>query len=392
MGNCCIVDTDKIIKNFDPAVYYTALFAGILSVAAVLMRFKPWWAFCLNLVILIYLYENNKLDLLSGNIKSRLSARLYRLSPPLAGFIHKHANKILTLVLLFSNIAMAAYLIITLFFGKNACGSPQKSVNFTPGTSAGKRAAVLFSGGTDSTNTALYAAAEYDEIHLLTYDRLGYYNMGASSVNANKVKWMFKDKNITHNIINIDRFYQEICYHQYLKDLFRHGKMLLLTCGLCKLAMHWRTIIYCLDNKVEAVYDGSNIEMADPSQNENIVNEMKAFYKRFGINLYYPVYYQSKQEREERLYNLGVSEKKNVKWTEDTWKIQPCCTQECLFIEYQTYSTFTFFRHNAQTAYDKYEKKMFNFHRQKREFVISRINAYLNKKVPDYSTGRYYAG
>jgi hypothetical protein len=392
MGNCCIVDTDRVIKGFDPAVYYTAIFAGILSAAALFAKIKPWWAICIHITILIWLYENNNLRLLPGSVKSRLSGRLYRVSPPLASFMHKHANKILTLVLLFSNTAMVFYLILSLFRKKNTDRSSQKSINLDPAISGCKRAAVLFSGGTDSTNTALHAASKYNAIHLITYDRLGFYNMGGSAVNANKLKWLFKDKNIIHNIINIDRFYKEICYHEYIINLFRHGLILLLTCGLCKLAMHWCTILYCIKNKVEAVYDGSNIEMADPSQNESITNEMKMFYKRFGINLYYPVYYKSRQEREERLYNLGISEKKNVKWTKDSWKIQPFCTQECLCTEYQSYSTFVFYRHNAAAAHEKYEKRMFDFHRQKREFVISKINRYLNKEIPDYSTGRYYEG
>ena len=390
MGNCCTVDTDKVTKSFDPAIYYTAIFAGILAVAALFAKVKPWWAIGINLIILIWLYESNNLNLFPSRVKSRLSGRLYRISPPLASFLYKHTNKTLTLVLLFSNTAMVLYLIILLFRRKNICKPAQKDIKLDSIISGYKSAVVLFSGGTDSTNAALYAASKYDVIHLITYDRVGFYNMGGSAVNANKLKWLLKDKSIVHNIINIERFYKDICYYDYVKDLLRHGLILLLTCGLCKLAMHWCTILYCIDNKVEAVYDGSNIEMIDPSQNENITNEMEKLYKKFGINLYYPVYYKSKREREEKLFDLGISEKKRVKGTEDAWKMQPFCTQERLFTEYYGYSTYVFYEHDRRMAHEKYEKRMLNFHQQKREFVISRIDRYLNKKTPNYSTGRYY--
>ena len=389
MGSCCIIDKDKVIKSFDPMVFYSVLFAGVVIGMVLLFKVKPWWNIFINLIILTCLYETNNLDILSIKIKSRLSAVLYKIAPPLGGFIYKHVNKVLVLILLFSNIAMVLYLIMLLSRKKIVSRGMSMDIHVHPDAPGYNSAAVLFSGGTDSTNAALYAASEYGTVHLITYDRLGFYNIGASTVRANKLSMIFKDKNFIHKIINIDKFYKKICYRNYIRDVFRHRLMLLLNCGLCKLAMHWQMILYCIDNKINAVYDGSNIEMLDPSQNKNIVTEMENMYKKFGIKLYYPVYYKSKEIREKKLYDLKISEKKEIKWTKDTWKIQPFCTQEKLFVTYHKYRIYGFYMQKAELLHQKYEKEMLVFHREKRAFVISKIDEYLNKKSPHYSSSYY---
>lgn len=370
-------------KKTAPAAIITfGLALGVYTLILAL-RIKPWWNLGLNSAVVVWLYESNRLELFPSLGKKRTR-----------GYLSKHADKILTLGLLFSNILMIVFLAVILLRGdKKRRLSAQSLVmpfRVCPAVSAGKSAVVLFSGGTDSTNTAICAARDYEAIRLITYDRLGFYGMQGSFVNAGKLRDLFKDNDFSHTFIRIDEFYREICYREYARDLFRHGLILLLTCGLCKLAMHWCTILYCLDNKVKTAYDGSNIEMSDPSQNERIIGEMKKLYQKFGIDLRYPVYHKSREEREDNLYALGISERKDIKWTEDTWKIQPSCTQECLCLDYQDYSRFVFYKHNTLLAQGEYEKKMFAFHRRKRDFLLSRVEDYLKGKVRNYSTGRLY--
>jgi len=115
---------------------------------------------------------------------------------------------------------------------------------------------LLFSGGTDSTYTAVLMQDKYDKIHLITYDRFGFLNTKNSQNSALKLKRAFGEDKFVHRIINIDKLFREISYESYLGDILKYGFFLLLTCGLCKLAMHWQAIIYCLDNNVGEVCDG----------------------------------------------------------------------------------------------------------------------------------------
>ena len=46
------------------------------------------------------------------------------------------------------------------------------------------KVALLYSGGTDSTLAACHAAEQLDQVHLLTYSRLGMFNVDNSEHNV----------------------------------------------------------------------------------------------------------------------------------------------------------------------------------------------------------------
>ncbi len=65
----------------------------------------------------------------------------------------------------------------------------------------------------------------------------------------------------------------------------------LSTCGFCKLAMHVRTLLYCLDNGIKTVADGSNRNMSFfPAQMPEVVLLVRELYKSFGIEYVTPVF------------------------------------------------------------------------------------------------------
>jgi len=153
-----------------------------------------------------------------------------------------------------------------------------------------------------------------------------------------------------------------------------------MTCGLCKLAMHWRTIIYCLDNGIKYVSDGSGKEMyVDPSQHSAVIPEMRKLYKRFGIQYLSPSFDTSPEEREGVLFKMGISERQVIKWTDATWELQPICSQEYLHLLHVQYKCKKriFQLRDLQPDYLKYEKRMLDFHKHKREKLVWLIERYI---------------
>lgn len=241
----------------------------------------------------------------------------------------------------------------------------------------------LFSGGTDSTYAATLAAAIYDQIHLITYNRLGFYNTEKALINAEKLKKLYGVDRIKHTIINIDKEYKKIFYEHFFSNIFHYGFYNLLNCGICKLTMHYRTIIYCIDNNIKYVSDGSGVEMVcDPSQNPSVMAGMRQLYKDFGIEYFSPSFEVQPEVREKALYDMGLSSKIYVKWTSDSWQIQPTCTQEYLHLIFLQYMcrTQSYKLRLELPEFLEYEKKMLVFHTQKRDAVKNWILKYISEK------------
>jgi len=240
---------------------------------------------------------------------------------------------------------------------------------------------LLFSGGTDSTYTAVLMGQQYQRIHLITYDRFGLLNIKNSLNNALMLKEKFGKSKFTHQIINIDDLYNEVSYNNYIQDIFKYRFFLLLTCGLCKLAMHWQTILYCLDNRIKFVCDGSNQEMRlDPSQDGEVLKEMRLLYKEFGINYFSPIFNTEREIREKTVFDLGFFPVQHPKGTRFSWEKQPFCTQEYLLIKFFNYASTDWNGEYNKEKSRRYRKRMLEYHHNKRDFIKSQIYKYLKKK------------
>ncbi|MDD5560808.1 MAG: hypothetical protein PHT50_01555 [Candidatus Omnitrophica bacterium] len=154
-----------------------------------------------------------------------------------------------------------------------------------------KRIVILYSGGVDSTAASVMMAKQFDQIHLLSFTRLGLFNIERINLNVRLLEAKFGRDKFCHVIININKLFKMISYARYFQGLRKYGFFLLSTCGLCKLSMHIRTLIYCLDNGIHFVADGANKNMSYfPDQTTEYINEVKDLYARFKINYLNPVY------------------------------------------------------------------------------------------------------
>ena len=151
--------------------------------------------------------------------------------------------------------------------------------------------AVLFSGGTDSTLTSALVQERFERVHLVTYNRMGFHSTENTGVNAEMLKDRYGHERFHHEIIRVEKLFKWISYERYIRNTMRHGLYMLSTCGLCKLAMHMRTVKYCVDNGIEHVADGANQAMSMfPAQMAPVIERMQEMYSHFGLTYGNPVF------------------------------------------------------------------------------------------------------
>jgi hypothetical protein len=223
-------------------------------------------------------------------------------------------------------------------------------------------AVVLYSGGSDSTLSVALIQEQYRKVHLVTYKRFGLWSIENTGRYVETLKERFGRDKFQHQIINIDRVFKYLSYESYCSNLRKHGFFLLSTCGFCKLAMHVRTVVYCLENNVGHVCDGANKGMdIYPAQMEPVLEMIKGMYEAFGIHYYTPVFdYEPPQEQgfvaeenrgliqmdelpiqsgegngpnttEAKLYEMGITPQPRIKGTAFDKARQGRCFQLILF-------------------------------------------------------------
>ncbi len=220
--------------------------------------------------------------------------------------------------------------------------------------------ALLYSGGTDSTLAAWKAAERFGEVHLLTYRRLGMFDVENSELNLGLLRERFPPgRFVRPPVMSVDALFRHTSYDRYLRTLLRHRLMVLTTCGLCKLAMHLRTLVYCVDHGVGHVWDGANKNMTIfPAQMAEVIELMRGLYASAGVRYDTPVYdYEDAQginfgnflyglspardvdegtarrgpTTGEELYELGILPEPDVKGKPHDKRMQGRCHQMVLF-------------------------------------------------------------
>lgn len=269
-----------------------------------------------------------------------------------------------------------------------------------------KETALLYSGGTDSTLAAAIAAEQFDKIHLITYKRFGLFSITNSLFNVKKLKRKFGEDKFTHTIIPVDKLFKKVSYENFFINFVKYRFFLLSTCGLCKLSMHIRTLIHCLQNDIPYICDGANQGMLFfPDQMNSVIEETRKMYAHFGINYFTPVFKFEgpqdiefadrlhferipllKEEKEDSylekkklttgymLYELGLMPSENVKGTHLDRGMQPRCFQFILF------NIWLHWYYLADHSYQEYEQETLSFFKSKIAAFTKLIEEYSQKK------------
>ncbi len=215
-----------------------------------------------------------------------------------------------------------------------------------------KGAALLYSGGSDSSLAACLLAQEFPTVYLNTFMRFGFMATGDSSVHYERMKERFPNTDFIHQVIPVGKFYTEVENHNYFSGLRKFGFMSAASCGLCKVALHWRNLLFCLAGDIRYAADGAVVDAEEfAEQNPRILMpELKSFYKDFGIELVHPVY-QEGLSTEESLYDLGITDQPHIKRT--TKDKQVLCSQQIGFAmfmrTYLQWHTFKEYEKNYRT-------------------------------------------
>jgi hypothetical protein len=264
---------------------------------------------------------------------------------------------------------------------------------------------LLYSGGTDSTLAACLLAEQYDRVRLITFSRFGLYSVTNPRVNVAKLKDRYGEDRFVHDIVPYDGIFRLVSYDRFLKNLFKHGFFLLSTCGLCKVAMHVRALIYCLDHGVKRLCDGANKGMElFPDQQPGVIGMLRRMYAKFGIDYTNPVFdFEGPQDIEfadrfhlerlpglaaernaaftenkkkttgTRLYELGIMPSDNVKGTPLDRKMQPRCFQ---FILFNTWLHWYYMPYADMKQYVRESDELF---REKVERFTGLLEEYVSK-------------
>lgn len=255
---------------------------------------------------------------------------------------------------------------------------------------------ICYSGGTDSTAAAALMAEKFDRLHLITYRHSGLAHVENSARNIEKLKELFGQDKFLHVIISTEKLYQMVTYANYLSDLKNHGLFVLSSCGLCHLAMHIRTLIYCLDHGITEVADGANKNSDHfPAQMAPVLEGIKEIYGRFGVNFSSPVFdYEFPEDLDwkhkfglvdnvkppsgkttgQLLYEKGIMPEENVKGTPTDRKMQPRCFQLTM------HNLFSLKYYIPRYGKDEYIEGTARFYKEKIEYFTGEIEKYLEDK------------
>ncbi|MDD5656016.1 MAG: hypothetical protein PHF00_02020 [Elusimicrobia bacterium] len=191
-------------------------------------------------------------------------------------------------------------------------------------------AALLYSGGVDSTLAACVLARDFGQVHLNTFTRFGFLATEFPAAHAARLRRRFPATRFEHNLIPAGKFYAEVESHGAGRALLKHGLLVLNSCGHCKVSLHWRNLVFCLQRGIKYAADGAVTGAEDfAEQNPRILMPaLREFYGEFGVTLLHPVYREG-LSTEAELCGLGITENPRVKMT--ARDMQVVCTQQILF-------------------------------------------------------------
>lgn len=201
--------------------------------------------------------------------------------------------------------------------------------NASPTVTNAREVLLGYSGGVDSTVAALKLSETFDKLHLITYKTGTLLFVSQSRKNLYLLQDNLGKGRIHHEIVNI----KELCRlmkRGYGKDYLTYcnGSAPAILCASCKIAMHTRNVIYCLEHGIPAAADGSVRTQSDhPEMMPGVLNEWARFYAEHNVRFDVPIYdFGSKDDElaylREKGYRLGP------KFGESDYRtIQPVCMQ-----------------------------------------------------------------
>lgn len=244
-------------------------------------------------------------------------------------------------------------------------------------------AALMYSGGCDSTLAACRLALHFPVVHLITYTRFGFLATDNPSVHYERMKARFPHVRFEVHKIAYGRMYEHVEGHKRLRSLIKYGSLTSAPCGHCKMSMHWRTLLFCADHGVKYAADGAvygNEQFAE--QNTNIlIPGLMDMYAENGVTLLHPVF-ELGLDTEDALFRLGITDSPQIKRTRNDKQV--ICSQHILLaMQMRRYLANHTFEEYEATQREYLTMKLDHMRELTKEHFAdprnSRLNAMLDK-------------
>jgi hypothetical protein len=207
--------------------------------------------------------------------------------------------------------------------------------------------ALMFSGGIDSTATAIMLTERYERIHLVTYrNGYGHYYHHRTQKRVDELNRALGNR-FVHTLISTKSYFDEITVNNVLADYRQYRSGFIWFMG-CKMAMHMRSAIYCMENGLRFMTDGSNEDTNEMVEQMLIsLTLIRFFYEQYGIHFGTPVYEVRRDASRQLIKKLGI--KMGVQVMDRHLCIQPTCIAGELY--YMPYLLFNKrVRHDEETV------------------------------------------
>jgi len=175
--------------------------------------------------------------------------------------------------------------------------------------------AVMFSGGIDSLLCAVLLQEQFEKVHLMTFDK-GFLELGIRNNlrNVEKLKALFGNEKIIHNIVDIKFIFKSIAFEKFWKSFRIYGSEV-AWCVACRISMNIGALIYALENNLKAYADGSNREqvpskeyLAGTAENyPSVVQKLKDFASQYYVDFLTPAYeFGPRDKKRKKLKEIGL--------------------------------------------------------------------------------------
>lgn len=183
--------------------------------------------------------------------------------------------------------------------------------------------ALMFSGGVDSTLTAIKLAEQFNKVHLLTYSNgYGHTNFSKAGKRCRELNNIIGNK-FCHSLISIRDAFEKYILLNWLEE-FRKYKSGFIWCMGCKIIMHMQTILYAKRHNINYSADGSSGATGEMVEQMLVsVSLIKYFYEHNGIEYTVPVYDMDREVSISKLKKLGFN--MGIRILDRHLGIQPRC-------------------------------------------------------------------
>lgn len=169
-----------------------------------------------------------------------------------------------------------------------------------------KKCAVLFSGGLDSSFTVCSLIEKNYDVDLLHYDQGALISNKLYEIRAEELRKAYPNKDIRLHNYNISGLFRRIALVSIEQDILKYKHS--LVCLGCKLSMHLQTIIFCHENNISVVADGSSSRQNSyAEQSTTAIKAIHDIYAKYNIQYLNPIYDLKKTEVKYGLFDRGVT-------------------------------------------------------------------------------------